>query len=196
MPNAVASGAEPFFVTGTQLKSAKQQLVGLRSQLILVDPNSINQNDKPPQFSKLAPDPEMQDILIRRWDETLRCIAGGANLAATVMMGGLLEALLLARVNLESNKQPIFTAGAAPKDKAGKSLSLKDWALRDYIDVAHELIWITRSAKDIGEVLRDWRNYIHPHKEHSHKVKLTPNDAALLWTVAKSIATQVIDSVP
>ena len=122
---------------------------------------------------------------------------GGANLAATVMMGGLLEALLLARVNLETDKKPIFTAKAAPKDKTtGKSHALKDWALKDYIDVAHELTWITKSAKDIGEVLRDYRNYIHPHKEHSHKVKLNSSDGLIFWGVTKSIATQVIASVP
>ena len=112
-------------------------------------------------------------------------------------MGGLLEALLLARVNFETNKKPIFTAMAAPKDKAtGNPHPLKEWALKDYIDVAHELGWITKSAKDVGEVLRDYRNYIHPHKEHSHKVKLSTRDGLILWGVAKSIATQVIASVP
>jgi hypothetical protein len=183
--------------TCDELKSAKKRLISLRSKIILVDPNTVNQNDKPPQFSKLAPDPEMQDILGRRWDETLLCMSAGANLAATVMMGGLLESLLLARVNLETNKKPIFTATAAPKDKAtGNPHLLKEWTLKDYIDVAHELRWITKSAKDVGEVLRDWRNYIHPHKEHSHKVKLSKSDGLILWVVAKSIATQVIASVP
>lgn len=182
--------------TCDELKSAKKRLISLRSKLILIDPNAADQNDKPPQFSKLASDPEMQEILVRRWDETLLCMSAGANLAATVMMGGLLEALLLARVNLETNKKPIFTAVAAPKDKAtGTAHPLKEWTLRDYIDVAHELGWITKSAKDVGEVLRDWRNYIHPHKEHSHKVRLSKSDGLILWGVARSIATQVIASV-
>ena len=67
------------------------------------------------------------------------------------MMGGLLEGLLLARVNSESNKSPIFTASAAPKDKQGKTLQLKEWTLRNYIAVAHELKWISQPIKDIGE---------------------------------------------
>jgi len=183
--------------TCDELKSAKKRLVTLRSKLILVDPNAVNQHDKPPAFSKIAPDPGMQEILVRRWDETLLCMSAGANLAATVMMGGLLEAILLARVNLETNKKPIFTAAAAPKDKTtGNPHALKEWALRDYIDVAHELGWITKSAKDVGEVLRDWRNYIHPHKEHSHKIKLSKSDGLILWGVAKSIVSQVIASFP
>lgn len=180
-----------------KLKQTKKKLASLRSKLIVVDPNAANQDDKPPQFSKLAPDPEMQDILLRRWEESLRCMAANANLAAIVMTGGLLEALLLARINLEVDKKLIFTATTAPKDKvSGKTQPLKEWGLRDYIDVAHELKWISKSAKDVGEVLRDWRNYIHPHKEHLHKLKLTNDDTVILWGIAKSIARQIIAGVP
>jgi hypothetical protein len=183
--------------TCDQLKSAKKQLVSLRSKLILVDPSAVNQNDKPPSFAKLAPDPQMQNILVRRWDETIRCIAGNADLAAIVMMGGLLESLLLARINLEQNKKPIYTASKAPKDKkTGQTLTLDEWALKNYIEVTHELGWITKSAQDLGAVLRDWRNYIHPHKEFSHKLNLSPNDVAILWGVAKSIAGQIVASAP
>jgi hypothetical protein len=44
--------------------------------------------------------------------------------------------------------------------------------LKDFIDVVHELGWITVSAKDVGAVLRDYRNYIHPQKQLSHNVHL------------------------
>jgi len=136
--------------TSDQLKLAKKALIALRSKLILVDGNVINE-DKAPDFAKLASDPDMEDLLSRRWDETLLCMRGGAHLAATVMMGGLLEALLLARVNIEPNKRGVFTAAAAPKDRGtGQTSPLRDWALKDYLDVAHELGWITRSAKDVG----------------------------------------------
>jgi hypothetical protein len=52
----------------------------------------------------------MQEILARRWSEVHACIGANANLAATVMMGGLLETLLLARINVVVNKAAIFTA--------------------------------------------------------------------------------------
>ncbi len=117
-------------------------------------------------------------------------------MAATVMIGGLLEALLLARVNRETNQSPIFRAKSAPRDKVGKTLSLKDWALKNYIDVAHELGWITKAAKDISEVLRDYRNYIHPYKELSHSLALTSDDSKLFWEVGKSLSRQVIASAP
>ena len=149
--------------------------------------------EAPPSFTKLVGDPKMQAALERRWHECSACLGASAPLAATVMMGGLLEALLLARVNREPNKAPVFKAKTAPKDKAtGQPLPLKEWMLKSYIDVAHELGWISQSAKDVGEMLRDYRNYIHPYKELSHGTVLTADDAALLWDVAKSVSRQLL----
>ena len=86
------------------------------------------------------------------------CISAGANLAATVMMGGLLESLLLARINIESNKTKIYTAKSTPKDnKSGRPLPLSDWKLVAMVGVTHDVGWITKSAKDVGNVLRDFR---------------------------------------
>jgi len=166
-------------------------LVRLRSGSV-VRLAAASTTDAPPDFSKLISDLDMQAILERRWAECIVCISHGAPLAATVMIGGLLEGLLLARVNREANKAPIFTAASAPKDKAGKPLSLKEWTLQDYIAVARELGWITVAAKDVGVVLRDYRNYIHPQKELSHGVSLTTPDAAILWEVGKSISRQLL----
>jgi hypothetical protein len=148
--------------------------------------------DAPPDFSRLVSDVAMQAILERRWAECVICISYGAPLAATVMIGGLLEGLLLARVNGERNQAPIFTAGAAPKDRQSQTLPLKDWTLRDYIAVAHELRWITVAAKDVSVVLRDYRNYIHPQKELSHGVSLATPDAIILWEIGKSISRQLL----
>ncbi|MBL8230659.1 MAG: hypothetical protein JNL98_19360 [Bryobacterales bacterium] len=64
--------------------------------------------------------------------------------------------------------------------------------LKSYIDVAHELSWISTSAKDVGVVLRDYRNYVHPQKEYSHGIVLTPEDARVLWDVAKTIVRQLL----
>ena len=75
----------------------------------------------------------MVAILDGRWTAILACLQAGADLAATVMMGGLLEALCLARVNRLSDLKPVFTATAAPKDKAGKPRPLKEWGLKYFL---------------------------------------------------------------
>lgn len=152
--------------------------------------------DDPPPFDSLAADPKMQAILARRWNECLRCLSADAHLAATVMMGGLLEALFVARVNRIQDKSPVFKANSAPRDHAtGKTLQLKDWTLRAYIDVAYELGWITQSGKDIGAVLRDYRNYVHPQKEYSRGVTLGEHDSRMFWEITKSLSRQVLSSL-
>jgi hypothetical protein len=176
------------------IKQLRLSLSEIRGYAVAPKPrNATPTTDQPPAFSTLVPDPAMQSILQRRWSECSKCIAAGAPLAAIVMMGGLLEALLLARVHKEPNKSLVFKATSAPKDRStGKSLQLQEWTLRHYIDVAHELGWISTSAKDIGEVVRDYRNYIHPQKELSHGVELRDGDSELFWEVAKSITRQLL----
>ncbi len=175
------------------LKRLRAQLLEIRTKQMVAASRTIATADVVPSFAVLIPDPKMQGILERRWNECVLCIHAPAPMAATVMMGGLLEGLLLARVNKESNQQPIFTAAGAPKDrKTGKPLPLKDWTLKNFIDVVHELGWISQSAKDVGAVLRDYRNYIHPQKELSHGITLTSEDTLILWEVAKSISKQLL----
>ncbi|MGD0868038.1 MAG: hypothetical protein ABSB88_00695 [Bryobacteraceae bacterium] len=148
--------------------------------------------DDQPDFRPLVLDAKMQTILGNRWQECVKCVAAGAPLSAVVMMGGMLEGLLLARVNQLKDKGPVFKATGAPKDKTGTPLKLNEWTLKNYLDVAHELTWITKTTKDVGEVVRDYRNYIHPQKEYSHGVSISADDARTLWEIAKSVARQVL----
>jgi hypothetical protein len=147
--------------------------------------------DSAPSFAAI-PDLLMKHVLMRRWGECVACLAAGAPMAATVMMGGLLESLFLARVNRETNKAPIFTAQSAPKDKQGNAQPLNKWMLGNYIAVAHELGWITQSGRDVSEVLQEYRNYIHPQKELSLQAALTSDDARMLWAVFKAISARLI----
>jgi hypothetical protein len=177
------------------LKGLRKLLSDLRSYVLAPTAVAVPTSDKPPAFDALVSDPKMREVLKRRWMECTKCVAAGAPLAATVMMGGLLESLLLARVNREVDKTQIFGAATAPKDRqSGKAIPLQEWTLRHYIDVAHELGWISPSAKDVGEVIRDYRNYVHPHKELLHSVALGDNDAHLFWEISKSISKQVLAS--
>jgi len=179
-------------------KGLKRALANLQSHhaLALSAPSATSQTsttDAPPNFATLVSDPAMRGILSNRWQECIKCVNAEAPLAATVMMGGLLEALLLAKINQLPNKSPVVNAKAAPKDKkTNKTLNLSSWGLADYIAVAHELRWISTTTRDVGTVLREYRNYVHPQKEHSHGVSLTPSDARTLWEIAKSISRQIL----
>jgi hypothetical protein len=177
------------------IRAAKAGLIELRGLLLSGRVTPASTTDLPPDFSNLASDPVMRWILTNRWNECTKCVEASAFLAATVMMGGLLEALLVARANRMSDKRPLFSASSAPIDpKTKKPLDLRQWTLAPYIDVAHELGWITRSAKDVATVLRDYRNYVHPEKERSHGVTLVRDDAVMFWEVVKTLTRQLLAS--
>jgi hypothetical protein len=185
-----------YFELIKQVRKKLGALLADNAILLSKDPSTqsspVSTTDNAPHFNPLISDPKMQAILKERWLECSICVKSGAPLAATVMMGGILEGLLLARILQLPDMSPVFTAKLAPRDKSGKTSPLKEWGLKNFIDVAHELGWITTTAKDIGEVLRDYRNYIHPQKELSHGISLAPSDAEMLWNIAKSIAVQVL----
>lgn len=177
------------------LKNAKAALVALRAAA-LVTPATRQidtTDDLAPDFSPLAGNQEMRDILARRWHECHKCVKADAHLAAIVMMGGLLEALFVARANKMPDKKPLTNAAAAPKDRAsGKTMNYQEWMLDAYIKVAHELNWITESAKDVADVLKEYRNYVHPEKERRHGVILALNDSSMFWQVTKALARQLL----
>jgi hypothetical protein len=181
----------------TTLKALKKELSALRKQAVDGGGSGavVKSSDVAPDFSPLISDPKMQAILSERWDECVACLNVNAPLASVVMMGGLLETLMLARFNRETDKTPIFSATTAPQDKkTKKTLQLKEWTLRHYLDVGHELCWISRSTKDVGEVVRDFRNYVHPYKQVSHNVTLDTNDARLFWEISKEISRQLLEN--
>jgi RNA processing factor Prp31 len=174
-------------------KQVKSDLIKLRTENIVAIVAPVKKTvDTVPNFSNLAADVDMQKILASRWDECNKCVENNAPLAAVVMMGGLLETLLLSKINSLTSPTPVYTAKLAPKNPQNKTLPLKEWGLRNYIEVAHELTWITQTEKDLGAVLMDYRNYIHPFKQKTYGVFLQPSDARILWELCKSISKQLL----
>lgn len=178
------------------LKAARTALLKLRESLpAVVQPAASIQptSDAPPSFAPLASDPRMQQIMERRWAECVCCLQAGANLAAVVMMGGLLESLFVSKQNRLTDKSPLIRASRAPQSK-GKTLPLQEWTLNHYIEVGNELGWIGDAAKRVGVVLRDYRNFIHPQAEYTQQVVLAEQDARLMWDVSKSLTRELLAS--
>ncbi|MBL9001505.1 MAG: hypothetical protein JNK25_10260 [Phycisphaerae bacterium] len=180
------------------LKDAKTALVAARTAALVTPPAApvANADDLAPDFSPLAGNPEMRDILTRRWHECAKCVKADAHLAAIVMMGGLLEALFVARANAMTDKKPLLAAKAAPDDpKTGKKMDYQKWMLESYINVGLELTWITALGKTLADTLKEYRNYVHPAKELKHGITLGLNDSSLLWPVTKGMVYQLLKSV-
>ncbi|HEB54834.1 MAG TPA: hypothetical protein ENI98_00740 [Gammaproteobacteria bacterium] len=179
----------------SNLKDLKSNIVQLRSHVLTSGVKSqLGSVEDNVDFSALISDRDMLRIIKRRWEESNACIAVDAHLAATVMLGALLEAILLARFNMVDDKSSIFKQKSVPRDRNGKPLQIKEWTLKHYIDIAHGMGWIRQSARDIGVVLRDYRNYIHPSKELSHGITLDKNDTKVFKTIFVNLAEQIIAS--
>jgi hypothetical protein len=177
------------------LKDVKAGLLAVRSATIrsLAAPPTANSDDLAPDFSPLAGNQQMRDILTRRWHECAKCVKADAHLAAIVMMGGLLEALFVARANKMPDKSPLTSASNAPKDRAtGKTTNYQEWMLDAYIKVGFELKWITESARDVADNLKEYRNFVHPAKELRYGVTLGLNDSSMFWQVTKALTRQVL----
>ena len=179
------------------LKLTKAALLDIRKSALVspAPPSTPNTDDLAPDFSPLAGNPQMRDILTRRWYECAKCVKADAHLAAIVMMGGLLEALFVARANKMADKTPLTSAASAPKDKTtGKTTNYQEWMLDSYIKVGHELKWITESAKDIADIIKEYRNFVHPAKELRYGITLDLNDSSIFWQVTKALSRQLLMS--
>jgi hypothetical protein len=173
------------------MTSAKDALIQLRKHLVVVNVTA----DAAPDFAPLTSNAEMRRILDRRWIECTKCVGVKAHLAAIVMMGGLLEALFVARANQMTDKSSLFRSRAVPVDpKTSKQVPLGDWMLKTYLQVGHDVGWITQSARDVAVVLGEYRNYVHPEKQRRHGVELDEQDSAILWDVTKNLAIQLLSS--
>jgi hypothetical protein len=46
----------------------------------------------------------------------------------------------------------------------------------------------------VADVLKEYRNFIHPEKERRHGVVLALNDSSMFWQVTKALARQLLAS--
>jgi len=177
----------------------------IREELLLVQgwsfvSGGMGTDLKMPDISKLVQNPEMASLLQRRMQEVLDAI-DKSPLTATIMMGAVLEALFLARINILADKKALFALKATPKDKNGKPHELKEWGLNDFIEISHEMGWIRKPLKDISTVLRDYRNIIHPVKELSlmremkTDILVNDSDTKMFWRVFFELSEQISKSV-
>ena len=178
------------------LKDAKAALIAARTALLTTSTatTTADTDDLAPDFSPLAGNEPMRNILTRRWHECANCVKANCHLAAIVMMGGFLEALFVARANKLTNKSLLINATNAPKDKSGTVINYQDWMLDSYIKVGCELNWITESAKAVSDTLKEYRNFVHPAKELRYGVTLGFNDSSIFWQVTKALARQLLQS--
>ena len=128
-----------------------------------------------PDLDRLAAAmPGLGKVLADRWREAQICRNTGCHIAAVMLIGTILEALLLSRASEASTD--LHRARHAPMTASGQLRPLQEWNLTELIAVALELGWLTAAPRNFPAALRKFRSLIHPWEQVSSKMKF---DAAL-----------------
>jgi len=139
----------------------------------------------PPDFVKITGDDKLSAILVERWNEINRCLQSDAHLAGIILMGGVIEAVLLAIVKRFPHKAR--DCKSAPLDKNGKIKKIRDWTLNELINVAFDCDWIHQDAARFGHLLRKYRNLVHPWEQlEAEAATPAKDDCSVCWQTVRS----------
>ena len=179
------------------LEGLRVELDGIAPRLKEVTPHLLDSGEEselkplpPPDFLTLKLEFGLGDILAGRWEEAQKCLNADAYLAATIMMGSLLEGMILAV--MQRLPQQAGSSAAAPKDsKTAKVKHFADWSLFDMINVAHELGWIDLDVKKFSHSLREFRNLIHPYQQWNLRASPDKDTCGIGWLVVRAAANDL-----
>jgi hypothetical protein len=114
-------------------------------------------------------DAELKRIIERDYSELkLKLFPDEAWKSVVVMAGSILEAILFDVLTQPNNKANANASLKAPRDKHQQPIDITtgDWKLFNLIEVAVDLKILPPERGDaIDQVLRDYRNFVHPKKE-------------------------------
>lgn len=148
---------------------------------------------KGPDMSKLTDVmPDLEAIVQSRWIEAQRCQHAKAYLAAVIMMGSILEALLLARCS--KCVGDAYQARCAPKDRNGKSIAIPNWTLSNLIDVSVERGWLKQDRGSFSHALRQSRNIVHPYEHARTQSDFDEGTCKVCWQVLNASVEDLLAS--
>lgn len=174
------------------IEGLKVELNGINPIIKEITPNFSEPEEQkelkslpPPDFLKLKLEPGLGEILSDRWNETQKCFDSQAYLAATILMGSLLEGILLA--TFQKFPKEVNQSSQAPKDtNTGKVKYFAEWTLSEMINVGHDLKWIDLDVKKFSHSLREFRNLIHPYQQMILKTSPDEDTCNISWLVVQA----------
>ena len=138
--------------------------------------------------------PDLEAIIQARWLEAQRCQHAGAYLAAVIVMGSILEALLLARCSMSPSDA--YQSPAAPRDRnSGKSVALHEWSLSVLIDVSTSKLWLKTDRGNFSHALRHSRNMVHPYEQARSGADFDEATCKVCWQVLNASVDDLIASL-
>lgn len=123
--------------------------------------------------AEVVSDPELAATVQLRLDEARTCYEHGAYTSAVIMLGSLLEGVL---------------AHAAQVRAASVSMPkpLRNMGLNDFLNFAYENKWIEYDAKLSSELIRQYRNLVHPLAERQKGHSPNRDTLDMCWPVVNA----------
>lgn len=143
-----------------------------------------------PNFLALGLEPGIGELLASRWQEAQLCLDAKAFLAATILMGSLLEGLLLAvcqRFPKNADQAPC----APHNPQTGKPKYFAEWTFAEMIEVAHALGWVGLDVKKFSHSLREFRNLVHPYQQLQSQSFPDLDTCQISWLVVQAAANDL-----
>ncbi len=149
----------------TQLRSFAAASRNLRTILETYSHGSTEVRTKDFQFIE---DPALKHIIQRDYKELDSIlIPDGAWKSAVVLSGSILESILYDLLSQEEHRNRANSSEKAPRSRGNLTpITSGKWKLIALIEVAVDIgLLPVQRAASIDQVLRDYRNFVHPQKE-------------------------------
>lgn len=125
-------------------------------------------------LDQVISDPDLEAVAQERLNEARSCHSAGAYMSSIIMLGSLLEGVLIAAVKERPH-------GQLPKP-------IERMGLQDLIDFAHKQRWIQFDAQLGSQLVRQYRNLVHPDLQLRQIGHLPDADTLdMCWPVVNAI---------
>lgn len=177
-----------FCLVQAQNKFTVQKLDTLHAETL----QDINFLSEPtPCFTQQSFPLPLGAILESRWEDAQRCWNAHAYVPSIICMGSLLEGVLLQVVT--KHPEAANRSVQAPKERhTNKVQPFPSWTLEELLKVAFSCGWIRKDRLDFSQILRDYRNIVHPWHQMTTKTPPDSKTCAICWEVVKAAVKDLL----
>ncbi len=133
-------------------------------------------------MDQVVSDPALAAVIQQRLDEARLCHDCGAHIATVIMLGSLLEGVLLSAVEERLTGLP-----PRPFDRMG---------LQELIELAHREGWIQVDVKMGSELIRSYRNLVHPRAQVRMGAPPDSDTVDICWPVVNATLNDIAATAP
>lgn len=137
----------------------------------------------------------LRHLLIKDFVEAQRAFAANAYKASSLLCGGIIEGMLLDRLQQpEIASQPKYVQAVSKFPKVGSGdINWDRVSLTQLIDAAGDLGLLANSALKLAPGARDFRDTVHPNAELRERLRAGKEEAELLLAFVKLVYRDLVE---